>query len=218
MQRKVGAVLAAMPKDFSQAFIPNVEAVFPSADVQHCFAETKKVNTNVYSFQSYANGKAAVRVADAAAHPSGPHQWRGAHDSELNSIHLAQQPFGAPLLVIHYESCPFKRWESKFWELGNTSPEQLKKIPFEFYKKSILRMRGCIKKGEVQEGAITPGVGTECGEAALKELWSNWKTVENPRIRTQDLMPIQIPWEQLQQATPFLSVSNAPALPAEKRS
>ena len=73
------------------------------------------------------------------AYPAGPHQWRNAKNQELPSVHLdqaccvfvgfvtldvrrsradqvpgfvlLQEPFGPALMVIHYESCPFSRWQ-----------------------------------------------------------------------------------------------------------
>merc|ERR1719201_1002442 len=76
MHRPVGDILAAMPAYYSQAHIPNAEAVYKSSDVTECFVETSEVNMNVFSFVSYANGKSAVRVSDDDAIPAGPHLWK----------------------------------------------------------------------------------------------------------------------------------------------
>ncbi|CAE7405411.1 glud2, partial [Symbiodinium necroappetens] len=129
------------------AYLPNVEAVYTSPEVKNCFAQTDKVNLNRYTFQSYANGKSALRVAASEAYPAGPHQWRNAKNQELPSVHLDQEPFGPALMVIHYESCPFSRWQDKFWELGNTSPDKISQIPFQFYRESISRMQACRSSG-----------------------------------------------------------------------
>mmetsp|Transcript_84855 Transcript_84855/g.248726 ORF Transcript_84855/g.248726 Transcript_84855/m.248726 type:complete len:515 (+) Transcript_84855:93-1637(+) len=190
--RRVGEVFAALPKDFSQAFIPNVEAVYDSASVQSCFSETSRVNVNPMTFASYANGKAAVRVADADASPAGPHMWRTSWGPDLPSLHLSKEPFGSPLLVVHFESCPFTRWEDKFWELGNTSPEKISAIPFRFYQDSILRMQEC--RGETSSQTSWT---QDCSQDSLKRFWSTWKTTANPSLRSFDLMPLQIPWAEV---------------------
>lgn len=202
--RAVGSVLAAMPAEFNQAYIPNVEAVYPSADTKSCFREAAEFNVNRYKFAAYANGKAAVRVADTEAHPAGPHQWRDANNEEPPSIHLDAEPFGPPLMVVHFESCPFTRWEDKFYELGNTDQEKVSHIPFPFYRSSIARMQQCRAEGPVsfvQESEVRrsgehayKSQEPDCSESSLKQFWAQWKTEENPRLRKNDLMPLQIPW------------------------
>lgn len=197
--RTIGDVLASMPKAFDEAYMPNVEAVYPSAEVQNCFTETTEFNSNIYSFVSYANGKAAVRVSNAGAQPAGPHMWRDAQGGDLNAIHLGDEPFGAPLMVVHYESCPFKRWETKYWELGNTSPDKVKKIPFPFYRESIQAMQYCANSNQSDTGSIQVG-SDACSDKSLKKFWSSFKTAENPHIRSKDLMAIEIPWVAIQKA------------------
>mmetsp|Transcript_615 Transcript_615/g.1735 ORF Transcript_615/g.1735 Transcript_615/m.1735 type:complete len:512 (-) Transcript_615:101-1636(-) len=199
--RPLGSVLAAMPIEFNQAYIPNVEAVYPSADTESCFKDAVEFNVNRYKFAAYANGKAAVRVADTQAHPAGPHQWRDANNEEPPSIHLDAEPFGPPLMVVHFESCPFARWEDKFYELGNTDEEKVSHIPFPFYRESIEKMQQC--RVESQGDALLQATSRhnhaysldpDCSEPALKQFWSQWKTEANPKLRKTDLMPLQIPW------------------------
>lgn len=196
LQRPIGQILSSVPQGFDQAYIPNVEAIYDSADVNSCFTETSKVNMNRYTFVSYANGKAAVRVANNDDYPAGPHQWRTPQGLEVSSIHLDAETFGSPLWLVHFESCPFARWEDKFWELGNTTPEKVNGIPFKFYKQSITRMMRCRTRKEAGESFLEQD-GEECSQAALKDLWTHWKTSNNPAIRTQDLMPITIPWGKI---------------------
>jgi len=196
LHRPIGEVLASVPHGFDQAYIPNVEAIYGSSDVKSCFTETSKVNMNRYTFVSYANGKSAVRVSDDDAFPAGPHQWRTSQGLEVSAIHLDAETFGSPLWLVHFESCPFARWEDKFWELGNTSPEKVNGIPFKFYKASISRMQHCRKRTEAGESFLEED-GEECSQAALKDLWSRWKTAENPAIKQVDLMPITIPWDKI---------------------
>lgn len=191
---KVGEVLANLPHMYDQAFVPNVEAVYPSADVASCFQEAKEVNVNPFTFVSYANGKSAVRVRDGDdVVPAGPHFWHHATGQDVSSVHLDKEPFGSPLLVLHYESCPFQRWKDKFWELSNTSEERIGAIPFGFYRESIRASRTC--------ASDSPSLRPECSEASLKRMWSKYKTEQNPAYRRQDLMPIDIPWTQIRGAT-----------------
>jgi|Transcript_9416 hypothetical protein len=193
LHRPIGKVLSSVPEGFDQAYIPNVEAIYDSPDVKSCFTETSNVNMNRYTFVSYANGKAAVRVADDDAFPAGPHQWRTSQGLEVNSIHLDAETFGSPVWLVHFESCPFSRWEDKFRELGNTSPDKVKAIPFPYYRDSISRFMRC--RSSSDESFLQ--ADGECSQASLKELWSRWKTRKNPKIRSEDLMPISIPWDQI---------------------
>jgi len=196
--RPVGEILSAMPGGFDQAYIPNTEAVYPSADVRSCFSETSEFNVNVFTFNSYANGKAAVRASDVVAVPAGPHQWRDSQGHELPSIHLDREPFGPPLMVVHFESCPFSRWEDKFWELGNTAPSKVQQIPFRFYRESIERMQRCRAASGQQQSFLASGdVAPECSEASLKQFWASWKTERNPAITPKSLMPLRIPWRTI---------------------
>jgi len=202
LHRPIGQILSTVQTGYDQAYIPNVEAIYKSADVKSCFTETNMVNMDRYSFVSYANGKAAVRVADDDAQPAGPHQWKTSQGLEVNSIHLDAETFGSPLWLVHFESCPFVRWEDKFWELGNTSPAKIKAIPFPFYKESITRMRSCRTRKEAGESFIEKE-DEECSESALKELWSRWKTSQNPKITSSKLMPITIPWAEIKAGSSF---------------
>eukprot|EP00933_Yihiella_yeosuensis_P054105 TRINITY_DN5245_c2_g1_i1.p1 TRINITY_DN5245_c2_g1~~TRINITY_DN5245_c2_g1_i1.p1 ORF type:complete len:568 (+),score=117.94 TRINITY_DN5245_c2_g1_i1:151-1854(+) len=190
-QRKIGDLLAETPELFDQAFIPNVEAVYPSASTTNCFADTKEVNIDVQSYQGYVNGKTAIR-ANSKAYPAGPHLWRGPNGSPSNGLHLDKEPFGAPLLVVHYESCPFGRWQDKFFELGNTSPDAVDKIPFPFYRESITKMQLC----KNFDGSINRELD-ECTQDKLMAFWEGWKTEHNSRYERSNLMPINIPWDQI---------------------
>jgi hypothetical protein len=197
LRHSIGEILSSVPQGYDQAYIPNVEAIYDSADVKKCFAETNVVNMNRFTFVSYANGKAAVRVSNDDAQPAGPHQWRTSQGLEVSAIHLDAETFGSPLWLVHFESCPFNRWEDKFWELGNTSPDKVQGIPFEFYKESITRMQHCRKQSQAA-AFLEEGSRRDCSDDGLKELWSHWKTRANPSIRPEDLMPISIPWDKVQ--------------------
>jgi len=190
--RKVGDILASVQEDLEQAYIPNFEAVFESSRVQNCFEETRQINLDKPSFVSYANGKAALRVSAKDTQPAGPHQWRDHMNRPLPSEILDSEPFGSPLIVIHFESCPVARWKEKFWELGNISPEEVQHVPFGFYKQSILRMQEC-----GHQGILLQDKSDECSDIALDKLWSSWKTPANPRFHPDAFMPVQIPWDTI---------------------
>lgn len=197
--KPIGQILAGLPTTVEQAYVPNVEAVYPSSDTKSCFPEVAQANTNPYTYVSYVNGKAAVRVtgADDDMIPAGPHQWQSTVGLMVPSIHLDQEPFGTPVFVLHFESCPVWRWEEKYWELGNTTPEKLKAIPFGFYRESIQKMQHCGKWRPGSPGVAGQTPPPECTEAALKSLWASHKTMKNPAFRAQDMMPIQIPWSSI---------------------
>jgi hypothetical protein len=196
-QRPVGEILAALQPAFQQIYIPNDEAVYDSAKVQNCFAETTTINTNRYKFVSYANGKAAVRVGHGGdVYPAGPHQWRLASTGqEPTSLHMEQEPFGTPLMVVHFESCPFIRWEDKYYHLGNTSPQKRDRIPFKFYRESIRRMQEC--KSAPSNDGMRNSLLRDCSEEAKMALWSSWKTKADKDYKPEDLMPIHIPWDAI---------------------
>jgi len=189
--RKVGDVLANLPAAYEQAFVPNVEAVYKSPEVKSCFVEAKEANLNVFTFVSYANGKSAVRVnAPEDVVPAGPHFWHKASGEDISGMHLDKEPFGAPLMVLHYESCPFQRWKDKFWELSNTAEDRINAIPFAFYKDSIRTSRKC-------HDAAPTLRKSRCSDEALKAKWAHYKTEANPALRPEDLYPIDIPWAKI---------------------
>merc|ERR1719326_1173981 len=115
---------------------------------------------NPKKFSAYAQGKAALRVSDVSAHPYGPHSWRYANGQFPPSTSLSGV-FGHPLLLIHFESCPFSRWKDKYWELGNALPEEIARIPFPFYRESISKMQCCKTRSD-----------GECSQSALEDFWS----------------------------------------------
>eukprot|EP00933_Yihiella_yeosuensis_P004410 TRINITY_DN108778_c0_g1_i1.p1 TRINITY_DN108778_c0_g1~~TRINITY_DN108778_c0_g1_i1.p1 ORF type:complete len:509 (-),score=70.77 TRINITY_DN108778_c0_g1_i1:90-1616(-) len=191
-QRTVGELLASMPSEYDQAYIPNVEAVYESSNAKDCFGEAKEVNLDIHYFQGYVNGKPALRVSSNAA-PAGPHQWRVPQTNyELASLHLDREPFGAPLMLIHYESCPFSRWQDKYFHLSNTSPSEVSKIPFIFYRQSINKMQRC-RSADGSPNFNLAG----CSERDLRAFWESFKTRKNTHYSSESLMPIKIPWDKI---------------------
>jgi len=194
----LGEVLAAIPSQFSQGVVPNFEAVYPSPKVEKCFIEAAEVNLNVFSFASYYNGKPVMRLSDTDLFPLGPHRWRTSSGMEPLTYEFDQQvPFGPSVMLLHFESCPFQKWEHKFWHLSSTTAAEIKDIPFPFYRKSIERMQHCAPYVRAKDFAPVPGEPQECTPEAFQMLWAGQKTRQNSHITDQDILPIDIPWKKI---------------------
>eukprot|EP00397_Hematodinium_sp_SG-2012_P049515 GEMP01057128.1.p1 GENE.GEMP01057128.1~~GEMP01057128.1.p1 ORF type:complete len:404 (+),score=85.42 GEMP01057128.1:100-1311(+) len=184
---KLSSVFANVPLGVDQVHIPNVEAVYsadplPELNNRECFTRTEKALTNIYKYNSYVNGKPAARTS-AAIKPGGPHMWT--YQKSSAPIKLfgldSEKPFGAPILLVHYESCPISRWVEKFRRLNlNTHLEDEQKIPFSFYRQSMDIVKHC---------------GEHLQDCNATKFWIERKTVGAPK----DVMPIVIPWEQILQ-------------------
>lgn len=197
--RHLGDVLAAMPLEIRQLHLPNEEAIYPSPEVQSCFLETSEVLTSKTKYASYANGKAAIRLLyQKELTPAGPHMWATLDGRLPTTIDLNKETFGSPLTVLHYESCPFKRWEDKFVGLAKTTQDLIATMPFPFYQESIELIQKCSRSGGNSSSAVFLEI-PQCQKSDMVNLWSNWKTFKNPNLNKQDLMPIQIPWAEIMQ-------------------
>lgn len=195
--QNLGDVLQEIPMQFSQVVVPNVEAVYPN-DGKHCFNSSFEANTNVHTYAGYFNGKPVVRLSDANTYPLGPHRWQNYQGSQPLTYELGQQqPFGPRAMVVHYESCPFQRWEKKFWRLSNTSPDKIKTIPFPFYRESINLMIHCQSFFTKVGFKPDPNEPPECREDNLHHVWARFKTRENPVFKPWDMLPINIPWNKI---------------------
>ena len=75
------------------------------------------MNVNAFKFASYANGKAAVRVTDAAAVPAGPHQWR--------DLDGAEQGLGGTEQGREVEAKIACEVLNRFMELGGAKSERI---------------------------------------------------------------------------------------------
>ena len=45
------------------------------------------------------------------------------------------------MAVLHFDSCIYSQWFTKFNLLKDTNEEKMKKIPFPFYKNSIRKLK-----------------------------------------------------------------------------
>lgn len=123
--------LNEVPNDYSCIHFKNFEAVFPNKD-NKCFNTNKFIDCKKGGCLSYANGKSAGRVQNNVRF-KGPHYFSGkVHNIDDEKI-----------CVLHFDSCTYKQWETKFDLLKDTNEEKMKKIPFPFYKNSIKKMKEC---------------------------------------------------------------------------
>ena len=123
--------LESAPKNFDCIHFKNFEAVFPNSQ-NKCFNTNKFIDCKKGSCLSYANGKSVGRVKNNIRF-HGPHYFTGeVFDMPDNKIS-----------VLHFDSCTYKQWETKFDLLKDTNEEKMKKIPFPFYKNSINKLKKC---------------------------------------------------------------------------
>jgi len=188
--RKIGEILASVPVEFDQVIFPNFEAAFRSLDTKDCFKEAREMIVERRSFVGYTNGKSALRITQKDAAPDFAHGW-----NQTWPISIWYLVGLSPLSLLHFESCSYDRWQEKFWWLGNTSPKEVDKIPFKYYRESISRMSKCNTRREAGETFEDPD--DECSQVLLKKLWSYWKTADSPRLAREDLGPITIPWDSI---------------------
>ena len=123
--------LNQVPEYYSCIHMKNFEAVFPNKD-NKCFNTNKFIDCKKGGCLSYANGKSSGRVQKKIQF-KGPHYFTGkVHNIDDNKI-----------CVLHFDSCTYKQWETKFDLLKDTNEEKMKKIPFPFYKNSIKKLQKC---------------------------------------------------------------------------
>lgn len=117
----------------------NYEAVYKSDNLSNPFLQTNKFK--VMNKLSYGNGKSAARVSKSLK-PLNCHYFEG---KEIEIL-----PKKA--VILHFESPTFEFWYEKFknkkW-IGsvNLAKNSLEKVPFEFYKESIM----IIKSGDIEK-------------------------------------------------------------------
>ena len=109
----------------------NFEGVFPKIS-DKCFTTNKFIDCKKGPCLSYANGKSCGLVQRGAKF-RGPHYFTGKTYNMPDS----------KIVVLHYDSCTYKQWHTKFDLLKDTDEEKMKKIPFPFYKNSIRNLKKC---------------------------------------------------------------------------
>ena len=109
----------------------NFEAVFPKMS-DKCFTTDKFIDCKKGRCLSYANGKSCGLVQRGA-------KFRGPHYFSGKNYNMPDDK----IVILHYDSCTYKQWHTKFNLLKDTNEEKMKKIPFPFYKNSIRKLKGC---------------------------------------------------------------------------
>ena len=109
----------------------NFEAVFPKMS-DKCFTTNKFIDCKKGRCLSYANGKSCGLVQRGA-------KFRGPHYFSGKNYNMPDDK----IVVLHYDSCTYKQWHTKFNLLKDTDEEKMKKIPFPFYKNSIRKLKNC---------------------------------------------------------------------------
>lgn len=109
----------------------NFEAVFPQMS-NKCFTTNKFIDCKKGKCLSYANGKSCGLVQRGARF-KGPHYFSGKNYNMPDDR----------IVILHYDSCTYKQWHTKFNLLKDTNEEKIRKIPFPFYKNSIKKLKGC---------------------------------------------------------------------------
>ena len=108
--------------------------------------------------RSYTNGKSMGNLHM-------PLSSNGSHYFHGKSVEVDMKD----AVILHFDSCTFKKWFEKFQNLSNISQPVLSKIPFPFYKDSILHIKQC---AEVCKRANENKECNECLETA-KHIWNN---------------------------------------------
>ena len=118
-------------EDISCIHFKNFEAVFPKMS-DKCFTTNKFIDCKKGRCLSYANGKSCGLVQRGA-------KFRGPHYFSGKNYNMPDDR----IVILHYDSCTYKQWHTKFNLLKDTNEEKMKKIPFPFYKNSIRKLKGC---------------------------------------------------------------------------
>ena len=127
--------LESVKNEFTCIHFKNYEAVFPNKE-NKCFNTNKFIDCRKGGCLSYANGKSVGRI-NKGARFRGPHYFSGkTYDMNEN------------ISILHFDSCTFNQWKTKFNLLKDTNEEKMKKIPFPFYKNSIKKLKKCDKQSE----------------------------------------------------------------------
>lgn len=131
--RNISSLISKLkiPSHISNLSFRNVEAVYPK-DKGSCFASTKFIDCVKGDCKSYGNGKSMGKVSN---------------NLKVYDPHLFKGPsLDVPIeeaVVLHFDSCTYERWYSKFKNLSNISDKKMNDIPFDFYKESIRSLKKC---------------------------------------------------------------------------
>lgn len=117
-----------LPLEIKCVNIENAEALY-SGEEDGCFSSKRFRKCSLHSkCRSYINGKAGARPDDKVTQ-AGPHNF--AYDGAIVGDHQKNLKF-EELAVLHFDSCSFASWSSKFANLKRDPG-----IPFSYYDESI---------------------------------------------------------------------------------
>lgn len=122
--------------DYSCIHFKNFEAVFPNMD-DKCFNTSRFIDCQKGQCLSYANGKSVGRVKHDV-------KFRGCHYFSGKVFNIGDDK----LAVLHFDSCTYNKWKSKFNLMKNINDKKYNEIPFPFYKNSIKKMQKCDKENK----------------------------------------------------------------------
>ena len=125
--RSLSDVLREVPGHYACIHMKNFEAQY-NGDTQSCFKSAGFLDCTKDACTSYANGKSGAVLKNNPRY-HGPHYFHGAlYDIPANE-----------LCILHYDSCTFDQWKSKFTRMKETDPAKVANFPF--YKESIEMIR-----------------------------------------------------------------------------
>jgi len=132
----LGAELLRVPRGTACVHLHNHEAYFH--DNQRCFSAAGFLDCQREACTSYGNGKSAAVLRHGPRY-HGPHHFLG----------RAWQMPADRVVVLHFDSCTFDQWKSKFQRMAQKTT-RTSEIPFPFYKQSIDKVQSGAADAELQ--------------------------------------------------------------------
>ena len=174
--------LMDVEQEYSSIHMNNYEAVYPrfnENDGSRCFRPNTKFIECGYQGKctNYGNGKSAARIGSKGFRIKGSEnskiRFHGPHNFSGRIFKMANRR----LAVLHFDSCTFEQYRNKFQLLANATEEEIKKIPFEFYKLSIWLLQECNEKSGAEDCVQKQ---RELYTRYKVRKWSNWRAQSLP--------------------------------------
>ena len=158
--------------NYTDFHFKNIEAVYPD-DISNCFQTQYFIDCYKDQCRSYANGKSMGRIS-SKLRPNGPHHFNG-HTLKISDNDAC---------ILHFDSCNFKKWKQKFTNLANLSKKELKKIPFSYYRNSILKIYDC------QHQCSESSIACKSCNDEMKNLWKSFTSDKNKKFIKTIIHPL----------------------------
>ena len=186
--------LRLVPPHKPDLHMQNLEALMPSVHGDDVFRQVRAYRHFPTKYCSYTNGKSFARLDAPGLRSHGPHHFRCATGvAAANSAITHHIP---PYLgcVLHFESCTYGRWRSKFMDLARRHgdvAEVFAKVPFRFYRESF---DACLRILREESRRPLDTAVLQSAEHAALDLWCEWK-LEPPGLPLVDLSagPVVLP-------------------------